>query len=112
MSVIAGAGCCTSQLYRASVFRRFAGPGLSTWRIRRRCWNGGLKSHRQGSFGTCAWPGQGLPMSHAQIRAVRTMNRPQMLHDGGAGARTPAATAGLVRRGGLVALALAVVLLA
>jgi hypothetical protein len=35
-----------------------------------------------------------------------------MLHDGGAGARTPAATAGLVRRGGLVALALAVVLLA
>jgi len=40
------------------------------------------------------------------------MNRPQMLHDGGAGARTPAATAGLVRRGGLVALALAVVPLA
>ena len=41
-----------------------------------------------------------------------TMNRPQMLHDGGVGARTPATTAGLVRRGGLVALALAVVLLA
>ena len=40
------------------------------------------------------------------------MNRPQMLHDGGAGARTPATTAGLLRRGGLVALALAVVLLA
>jgi hypothetical protein len=35
-----------------------------------------------------------------------------MLHDGGVGARTPATTAGLVRRGGLVALALAVVLLA
>jgi hypothetical protein len=35
-----------------------------------------------------------------------------MLHDGGAGARTPATTAGLVRRGDLVALALAVVLLA
>jgi hypothetical protein len=41
-----------------------------------------------------------------------TMNRPQMLHDGGVGARTPATTAGLVRRGGLVTLALAVVLLA
>jgi hypothetical protein len=39
------------------------------------------------------------------------MTRPEILHDGGAGARTPAARAAPARRGGLAALLLAVVLL-